>query len=246
MGLGVLVVCGWGQIALAGQTVELDQASALADQSPKTTSVQPTPAHDPEKGYSVQILAKRSLFFPSIAHSDMPLSPGEKFNLAVLNSTSPAAFLGSGFRAAIGQAADTPAGYGQGGEGYFKRFGASLATNASTNLFGTFLLASLAHHDPRYFVEGDGSVGQSIKYGLRRVVFTRTDAGHKAFNWDGLTAPLLAASLANAYRPEQNRTASDTFKQYGIAIAITAGVNALKEYWPTITRRVLVPIHMDW
>jgi hypothetical protein len=192
----------------------------------------------------VQVLTKRSVFFPDLAHSAKPLSSSEKFKLAMMKSISPATFLGSAFGAGIRQATDTPEGYGQGAEGYGKRFGSSLATHASTNLLGTFLLASIAHHDPRHFVQGNGSLRQSVKYGAQRMIITRADDGQKAFNWDGLLAPLLASALSNAYKPEAERTAGKTFARYGTSVGISTGLNMLKEFWPTITKKVLVPMHL--
>jgi hypothetical protein len=184
------------------------------------------------------------VFFPDLAHTPKSLGSSEKFKLAVMKSISPAAFLGSALGAGINQATDTPGGYGQGAEGYGKRFGSSMATTASTNLFGTFLLASIAHHDPRYFVQGNGSLGQSVKYGCQRAIITRADDGRKVFNWDGLLARLLASALANAYKPETERTVGKTFSRYGKSVAISTGVNTVKEFWPTITKKVLVPMHL--
>ena len=54
---------------------------------------------------------------------------------------------------AYGQATDRPSGYHQGWEGYGKRLGADMARAASENLFGTFLLASVLHQDPRFYVK---------------------------------------------------------------------------------------------
>ena len=117
-----------------------------------------------------------------------------------------------------------------------------MAKGASTNLIGTYLLSSALHDDPRYFVMGDGSLKQSFKYALRRVVIVRKDDGGEAFNWPGVIAPLAAAGLANAYMPDAQRTVGYTMTNYGWSIAASAGVNLLKEYWPTITKKILVPI----
>lgn len=234
--------------SLAGQVPAMAQTSdANSPPSAPNTQAQasaPTAGENGQPG-TVKVLKKPSFFFPDIAHSSQPLTAGEKFKLAITNSVSPPAFLGSAFGAGIGQAADTPAGYGQGAEGYGKRFGASMATGASTNLIGTFFLSSVMHDDPRYFVMGDGSLGQSIKYALRRVVIVRKDDGGEAFNFPGVLAPLAAAGLANTYMPDAQRTVSYTFESYGWAMAASAGVNILKEYWPTITRKVLVPLRMS-
>ncbi len=215
---------------------------ALAASDGQQASPPPTSNAEPHDSGMQKILATPSYFFPDLAHNRAPLDSKGKLKLALLNSVSPGTIFGSAFGAGLGQATNTPGGYGQGAEGYFKRFGASMATNASNNLIGTYLLASIAHHDPRYFVMGDGHFKQSVKYGVRRVFITRTDDGRQAFNWDGLTSPLLAEALANTYQPDAERTVGRTFQRYGEDVAITAGLNILKEFWPTITRKVLEPI----
>ncbi len=119
-----------------------------------------------------------------------------------------------------------------------------MANRATNNLIGTYFLSSVLHDDPRYFVMGDGSLKENVKYAFRRVVIVRKDDGDEAFNWPGIIAPLAAVGLANTYLPEAQRTASYTFRNYGLTLAAYAGVNLLKEYWPTIARKVLVPIGM--
>jgi hypothetical protein len=204
-----------------------------------------TPDPMPEKTRSTantQVLEKPSLFFPDLAHSGKALSASEKFRLSLTSSVSPAAFLGSAWGAGLGQAIDSPAGYGQGAKAYGQRFGASMAKRASGNLIGTYFLSAVLHDDPRFFVRGDGGLKQSIKYAMRRLVVVRKDDGGEAFNWPGVVAPLAAAGLANAYLPDPQRTAGYTLENYGWSLAASAGVNLLKEYWPTITRKVLVPM----
>jgi hypothetical protein len=92
---------------------------------------------------------------------------------------------------------------------------------------------------------GDGSLKESFKYALRRVVIVRKDDGGEAFNWPGVLAPLAAAGLANTYMPDAQRTVGYTFQSYGIAVGVSAGENLLREYWPTITKRILVPLRMS-
>lgn len=176
--------------------------------------------------------------FPDIATSKAPLTAEGKFTLFALSSVSPARFSGASLSAAFGQSIDAPEGYGQGTEGYAKRFGASMATGASNNFFGKFLIPSLLHHDPRFFAQGDGSLHQSLKYAVRRVVITRTDSGNDVFNWSGILAPLAAQSIANSYLPEEERTVGKTFRRSGMTVGTTVAINLLKEYWPTISKKL--------
>jgi hypothetical protein len=102
-------------------------------------------------------------------------------------------------------------------------------------MFGTFLLPSLLHHDPRYFVLAPGSsVSQRITHALKRMIIAPTDGGGQAFNISGLLGPLGAQGLANTYLPDAERTAGKTFERYGIQLGIIASSNVAKEFWPLI------------
>jgi len=180
------------------------------------------------------ILQKRSLFFPDLATSQRPLSSGEKFKLFLADSSAPNVMLSSALGSAIAQAADSPHGYGQGWDAYAKRFGASMAGNASSEFFGTFLLASALHQDPRFFPQRNPTFGGSAKYAIARVFVTRNDEGRKVGNWSGLFGTLLSESLANAYWPEQDRTAGQTFRRIGIDLGTRAASNMFRNYWPLI------------
>jgi hypothetical protein len=184
------------------------------------------------------MLDKKSIVFPDIAAGSARMSTGQKFKLFVDNSISLHALAESSLRAAINQAADSPHGFGQGGDGYAKRFGSSMARGASSNFFGTFLLASALHQDPRFFPERDPTFGRSVKYSVQRVFVTRDDEGRDVTNWSGLVGPLMSEGLANAYWPEQDRTAGQTFQRYGVDLAVRLGENMLREYWPVFFKRV--------
>src|ERR1700746_1209457 len=98
-----------------------------------------------------------SFIFPDIATSPGPLTTAGKFKLFVNQSISPPYILESGISAAFDQARDVPKGYGQGWAAYGSRFGADMARSSSSSFFGTFLLASLLHQDPRFFPESKPS-----------------------------------------------------------------------------------------
>jgi hypothetical protein len=183
-----------------------------------------------------EILERRSVFFPDLATSKGPLKVGQKFELFADESIAPSRFVSSAFSAGISQARDSLPGYGQEIGGYGKRFGSSMATAASSNFFGTFVLSSALHDDPRYFVLLHGGLGRRIGYALSRTFVTRTDAGTAGANWPRLIGPLLAEGLANSYLPENERTAGKTFRRYGLRIGYTTAGNILKEYWPSIFR----------
>jgi hypothetical protein len=213
-------------------TAAVAQQLPAADQEPKDDSRRSRPVA------FFTTLQRQSFVFPDIATSKNPLSTRQKFELFVNNSISVSSLFSSTVGSAITQASNSPEGYGQGGEGYAKRFGSSMARNASSNFFGTFLLASTLHQDPRFYPQKDPTFGRSVKYSVQRLFVTRTDSGASTANWSGLLGPLVAEGLANAYWPERERTTGDTLQRYGIDLAATVGYNMLRNYWPVFFKRM--------
>jgi hypothetical protein len=223
--------------------------TAAAQQEPKPRELPNAPAAKQDKApqrrenpfnTTIEVLGRRSIFFPDIAASRGPLSTKQKFELFADESVAPSRFISSAVGAGISQARNSLDGYGQEIGGYGKRFGSSMATGASSNFFATFLLSSLLHRDPRYFATLHGGGGHRIGYALSRIVVARTDGGKDGANWAGILGPLLAESLANSYLPVKEQTAGQTFQRYGIRIGLNTASNALREYWPTIFRNLRI------
>jgi hypothetical protein len=222
----------WNQCAAAQQErlnnlPDAPVAKAAPEQSQQKRNTGPL-------NTTLEILGRKSVFFPDLAHDPRPLSSGQKLKLALDESIAPSGLIFAAFTAGISQAHNSWPGYGQGAEGYGKRYGATLALNASSDMFGTFLLPSMLRHDPRYFVSARGGAGHKVVYAISRVFITRTDSGGEAFNWSGVLAPLMAESLANTYLPDGERTTGKTFQRYGVHLGIDAAANVAKEFWPSI------------
>src|SRR5260370_19296054 len=224
-------------------------AATAAAQEPKPKDLPDAPAAKPEStpqkhenrfNTTVEILGRRSIFFPDIATSAGPLSTKQKFELFADQSVAPSRFLSSAAGAGIGQARNSLPGYGQEIGGYGKTLGSSMATGASNNFFGTFVIASVLHRDPRYFVTLHGGAGHRIGYALSRIEISRTDEGRDGANWPGLLGPLVAETLANSYLPVKEQTGARTMKRYGIRIGLNTASNALRGYWPSIFRYLRV------
>src|SRR3954470_3276255 len=229
-----LLICNFG-MAQQSQPEPVPDAPAPSQQ----TEVASQPFNPLKSSVGVfKILQKKSVVFPDLATGEGALSSREKFELAANNSVSLATIGGALLGSAYNQAVDSPSGYGQGGEGYAKRFGSDMARDASQNLFGNFLLASAFHQDPRFFVKKNLSFGQSVEYAALRVVITSTDGGEKQVNYSGLIGPAMAEGLANAYWPEEDRSAGSTLTRYASDLGWRFGGNLLRQYWPTINKRL--------
>jgi len=232
------------QFFLAGVLCLVLAGAAAAQQKQATPTLPDTPKAKPNQSdqnqgknpfaASLGLVAKRSYVYPELATTPGPLTSGQKFELFLSKSTSPPQILSSAVGSAIGQARDSLPGYGQEWNGYAKRFGSSLASGASSHFFGTYLLPSMLHEDPRFFVKWNGGWKGRVGHALLRVVVIRTDTGGRKFNIPGTLGPLLAEGLANVYLPDGERTAGKTFQRFGLRIGWGAANNLVKEYWPTI------------
>lgn len=235
---------------LAGFLTVFPGGVGRAQESQKPTALpdSPTPKQqhpDRNQGQNpfstpIGIIARRSYVYPELATSPGPLTSKQKFELFLGKSSAPPQLLSSLAGAAISQARNTLPGYGQGWAGFGDRFGSSLATGASSHLFGTFLLPAMLHDDPRFFVRYRGRWYVRVGHALRREVVTRTDSGGERFNLPGTLGPLMAEGLANVYLPQSERTAGKTFQRFGIRIGFGAANNLAKEYWPTIVKSLRI------
>jgi hypothetical protein len=229
----------FGVIAFASITAAFAQETPKPQTQTGTSSASqaPVPSNIPGKGF-YSLLQKKSLFFPNIATSTRRLSTGGKFRLFVDNSISLSTISWSALTSGISQAENSPTGFGQGWDAYAKRFGSSMGSQASSEFFGTFMLASALHEDPRFYPEANPSFGHAVRYSVQRVFVTRNDDGHDVANWSGLAGPLMAEGLANVYWPDRNRTVGDTFLRYGLDLATRAGGNLFREYWPVFSGKI--------
>jgi hypothetical protein len=124
-----------------------------------------------------------------------------------------------GIIAGVQQARNDFSGFGQGAEGYAKRYGAAYANVLTENLITEVLLPSLFKQDPRYFYKGTGSTKSRIVYAISRSVIRKGDDGHWQPNYSGILGSLAAGGLSNVYYPAQDRNGVGlTFENTAIGI----------------------------
>lgn len=85
-----------------------------------------------------------------------PLTVGQKFKVVTRGSFDYIQIPWYGFLAGISQAENSEPGYGQGAQGYGKRFGAYFADGTIENYFTGAIFPSLLRQDPRFFQSGKG------------------------------------------------------------------------------------------
>ena len=172
------------------------------------------------------------------AHTLPPISTGQKYRLATASVFDYFAFPFIGALAAIDQANNSPASWGQGWGAYGQRYGASFADNGIGTYMTTAIFPSMLHEDPRYYWLGHGSVSHRTFYALGRLFVARTDSGEKRFNYSENIGNAVAAGLSNVYHAPEDRTLGRNLGTYAMLDMWDGVSNLMKEFWPDVHRKM--------
>ena len=166
----------------------------------------------------------------------LPLSPGQKFKLFFKSSTDPWPFLLAGAVAGIGQANNSYPEWGQGAQGYAKRYGAAYSDAFIGNFFGNAVLPSLLREDPRYFQKGTGSHTGRFLWAAASTFWCKRDNGKWGPNYANVGGNLIGAAIARAYYPPSERDVASTISD-GLTVSVEGIVGAeVIEFWPDMVR----------
>jgi hypothetical protein len=170
-------------------------------------------------------------FYVSYVHDAVPLTPKQKFELAWKATVDPVNLAVTGAIAGIQQAQNEFSGYGQGAQGYAKRYGASYGDFVVGTYIGGAILPSLLKQDPRYFYKGTGSKRSRILYAIANSVMCKGDNGHWQPNYSGILGSFAAGGISNLYYPASSREGAElTIENSLIGIGASAAINLLQEF----------------
>jgi hypothetical protein len=184
-----------------------------------------------------------------------PLTAGQKFKVVARGSFDPIQIVWYGALSGISQAENSEPGFGQGAEGYGKRYGAYAADGTIENFFVGAILPSVLHQDPRYFQSGRGSFFNRTEYAVSRIFVTRSDSGHRQFNFSEIFGSAIASGISTySYHPGRtligrnsngaldytasDRTLKNTASVWGSQVGYDTITLVIKEFWPDIRRKV--------
>jgi hypothetical protein len=169
-----------------------------------------------------------------ISPTDEPLTSRQKFSVFGRRMISPTGFAKSAFTASISK---SPEEWGEGMEGFGKRYGNKIINRTVENGIG-FLVAVPLHQDPRYVRSTESGFWRRIRHGLVYTVLTPTDDGGRTFATWRFAGNYGAQFISNSWRPERYRTVSDALRRGTVSIGYDAASNVFKAIWPDIKRTV--------
>ena len=166
----------------------------------------------------------------------LPLSTRQKYKLFFKSASDPWPFALTAVSAGIDQAQNSFPAYGQGVEGYAKRWGAGYTDYFTGNLLGNAVLASLLKEDPRYFQKGTGSFVTRALWAAGGTVWCKRDNGTWGPNYANVMGNLMGAAVSNLYYPAADRTVGETLER-GFTVTAQAIIGSeVIEFWPDMVR----------
>jgi hypothetical protein len=168
-----------------------------------------------------------------------PLSVREKFKVTARSSFDPVTFIWHGLQASISQVNNSEPAYGQGAEGYAKRFAQNFADGTIENFITQAIFPSILHQDPCYFQSGQGGAKRRILYAVECIFVTRTDSGQSQLNYSEFLGSSTAAVISTySYHPKGDRDPSTAARVWASEVGFDTLNNLIKEFWPDIRRKL--------
>jgi hypothetical protein len=187
-----------------------------------------------------------------------PMTSGQKFKVVFISSFDYIQIPWYGFLSGISQAENSEPGYGQGAEGYGKRFASAFADGTIENFMVGSVFPSILHQDPRYYQLGKGSFLHRTGYAMSRSFVTKSDSGHAQFNFSEILGGMVSAAVStNTYHPKSfttvhysatgmptyvftpsDRTLGNTSKVWGTQLGYDTLTLVVKEFWPDVHRKM--------
>lgn len=232
-------------LLLAGESCDLP---SIALNSGFNTSVQVTASQSEIAQAQIgeeekqRVLGIFPNFYVSYIPNPVPLNPGQKFQLAFKTMIDPISFVLVAGQAGIEQADNTYA-WGDGAQGYGKRYAGAYGTFLTGDLLGNAVFPIFFKQDPRYFYKGAGSRYSRVLYAAANAVVCKGDNHRWQFDYSAVLGGLAASGISNAYYPAPNRSgAALIFESTAIGTGLSAISNIFQEF---VVHRLTPHIPLD-
>jgi len=170
--------------------------------------------------------------------SAKPFTVGEKFDYRVVQSFGLRGFAGGLVGAAIGQGLDSPSEWGQGVEGFAKRYGSSVGGNLTRQSM-EFVMESALHEDPRYFPSEEKGFKARIKNVLLQTIVARTDSQGHRIAYGRIVSAFANAQLVNTWQPASTGSVGNGVLRGFTTLGSDLGYNFLQEFVPFMRPKTL-------
>jgi len=170
-------------------------------------------------------------FYVSYEPNAAPLTAAQKFQLGLRTLIDPEVILGNAAGAGIEQWRNTTdRQFGQGMEGYGKRFGVDYAVSVTHVLIGHTLTQSVFHQDPRYFYKGTGSLRSRFLYAIGTAFVAKGDNGHWQPDYSDMLGGLAAREILSPLHSATSRPGLRAFHGFLLGFSGRASSHLMQEF----------------
>lgn len=171
----------------------------------------------------------------AIAQTMAPPTLGERFRYHAKQTVGPPSLLGTGFTSAISLWRNAPPSWGQGMEGYTRRYGYSLAGNASKHAM-QFAGGAILREDLRYRRSEDRRFSRRTLNIIRRTFLLPDGAGGWRPAYSRYIGAYGAGFLTNVWYPPPVNGPGHGVKRGTYLLLSDLSGAAFQEFWPDLKR----------
>ena len=168
---------------------------------------------------------------PSSSVDVASLTLGERFRIYRTSLLRPYTVVGPAFGAGIGQWEDEPPEWGQGGEGYARRFASGMARSVISESI-RFGVAAIDGEDPRYHRSQEIGFWNRTRHVFVETFTSRTANGTRIPAYSRFAGTYGAAFIANTWYPDSRATAGYALRRGSTALASSLGLHMFEEFVP--------------
>src|SRR6516162_5192234 len=170
-------------------------------------------------------------FYVTYDPNAAPLTASQKFQLGLRNLIDPEVILGNAAGAGIEQWRNsTDRQFGQGMEGYGKRFGVDYAASVTHVLIGHTLTQSVFHQDPRYFYKGTGSFRSRFLYAIGTAFVAKGDNGRWQPDYSDIIGGLATREILSPLHSYTSRPGRRAFDGFLLGFSGRASDHLMQEF----------------
>jgi hypothetical protein len=184
-------------------------------------------------GAGVNALRKSSPETASATAEYVPMTQSERLRYYLKHTYSVESVLRSAAGAAILQGTNTPGEWGQGSEGYVKRF----ANSYGQHLIRSTIMdasASLLHEDNRYFRSKESGLLGRLNHAVASTFLARRDDGTTTVSVSRIGSYAATAFISREWQPPSTSTPAQGASAFCTAVSIEVGFNVAREFFPRI------------
>jgi hypothetical protein len=211
-------------------------SSSVSSATTSSATIEEPSAED--SGNKIESSLFASLFMAGKTQDKFkPLTARKRLKVYADDLFSPFHFFMAGVSAGVTQAQNVPPEWGQGAQGYGRRYANYYASATVSNML-QMAGEDLLHEDNLYYGSGEHGIWRRVKYAVKSSVLARGSDGTQHFSASQLGSTAAAAFISRLWQPRDDRTAGDGAVSFGISMATNAGVNVVREFLPDATRRI--------